>query len=229
MQKAILNFTLALLSIFTFGCGTTRPLHSKVKPHEIKTLDLLILPSNISSISKNNMPEFNQALSDSFQVAFTSKISNYIPTELRQEELPISDLAVKQSINNELFNLISFVEKKRNIKNIQVSHKLIEYFSSIKSEYVLVGFSSGFTREKGNYGKQVAKGLGVGLLTLGMVVPVPYKANLTNIIFILDVKNSNIAFYRRATGEIEPLKEVNIERRIKFILDSYFYGDLVGH
>jgi hypothetical protein len=229
MQKLISIFTIAILSVSIISCGTTRLLHSKLKPNEIKTLDLLILPSNISSISKSNRPEFNQALSDSFQVSFESKIANYIPSEIKKGEIITPNLVEKQSIDQELFNLISFVEKKRNIKNIQVSHKLIDYFSRHKNEYVLVGFSSGFTREKGNYGKQVVKGLGVGILTLGMVVPVPYKANLTNIILILDVKNANIAFYRRATGEIEPLKEANIERRIKFLLDSYFYRDSVGH
>lgn len=222
MNKYITFLTVAVISSFLLSYGTLSPLKSRISPKTIKKIDFHILPSQISSISKANQAEFNPALSDSFKIIYESKIGNLIPNDVVKGIFVSPDLVEKQSLYDELYNLISLVEKKRKINNIQVSSKLIDYYVNQNYEFVLVGFSSGFTREKGNYGKQVAKSLGVGLLTLGMFVPISYKANLTNIIFIIDVKNSNIVFYRRNTMELEPLKEKNIERRLKFILDSYF-------
>ena len=83
--------------------------------------------------------------------------------------------------------------------------------------------ATGFTRIKGNYGGQIAKGIGVGLLTLGMVVPTPIKANSAVHAMIVDAKEDNVAFYQRSRQEKEPLNEQVLRLQLTEIFKGYFY------
>lgn len=53
-----------------------------------------------------------------------------------------------------------------------------------------------------------------------MVVPVPVKAN--SITCIIDTQNKGIAFYRKKTAELEPLKYENLDQQFSALLNSYF-------
>jgi hypothetical protein len=222
MKKIILINLLIYTSFALISCGTTMPLKSKLKPSEINNLSIHVLPSVMGSISKANKAEYNQMYSDSLKSLTVEEIPKFIPSHINKSLFIFDNDNEKKQIENEIENLINFIEKRRNIKNLQVSDKIISYFESKKIEFVLFSHSSGFTREKGNYAKQIGKSLGVGILTLGMVVPISYKANLSNNIFIVDIKSKNVAFYRRSSMELEPLKIKNIDKELNRLLTSYF-------
>lgn len=218
----LVYFSLVFAGIGLFGCGTYIPQKSKLDPDKIKELDFYVLPSRISFIEKANIPQFNAVLSDSFNLLFEEKLPVAIQTELKFNKFEIFDDDVRDDITRKLFNVIFQIEKRKKIKNYRPDNSLLEFLRLNDKQYLFVAFSTGFTREHGNFGKQIAKGLGVGLLTAGMYIPVPYKSNFTSIFYIIDVKNSNLAFYQKNTEEIEPLKPKNVTLKIDQILGGYF-------
>ena len=204
------------------GCGTTVPQKSKLDPDNIKELDFYVLPSKISLIEKANIACLNPFLSDSFDLLFESKLPVALKSDVKFNKFEIFDEDVRDDIDNQLFKIILDVEKIRRIKKYKPDSRLIEFLNLSNKQYLFVSYSKGFTREHGNFGMQIAKGIGIGLLTGGRVIPVPFKANFTNVFYIIDVKNSNLAFYQRNTQELEPLKPQNVEYKIDRILGGYF-------
>lgn len=124
-------------------------------------------------------------------------------------------------MSKRFFEVINAVERKRKIKGITLNDTLVNYLETNNIKYAILTFQAGFTREQGNYGTQVAKGLGIGILTLGLVVPIPVKSNSTIVCCVLDTRNKNVAFYRKRTAEVEPLEEKVINRQIRIIIDSW--------
>ncbi|MBK6977160.1 MAG: hypothetical protein IPH28_08755 [Cytophagaceae bacterium] len=204
------------------GCGTTVPQKSKLDPDNIKELEFYVLPSKISLIEKANIARLNPFLSDSLRLLFESKLPIALKSDLKFNKFEIFDEDVKDDIDNQLFRIILDVEKKKKIKNYKPNSQLLEFLRLSDKQYLFVAYSKGFTREQGNFGMQIAKGIGIGLLTGGRIIPVPYKANFTNVFFIIDVKNSNLAFYQRNSQELEPLKPNNVELKLDQILGGYF-------
>ena len=98
--------------------------------------------------------------------------------------------------------------------------------SIVKSQNQRFGLcliSTGFDRKKGNYGKQIAKGIGVGILTMGMYTPVPYKANTTLYAMIFDSQNSSVVMYNIIPMvEKSPVDEKNLAALYSKIFQNYF-------
>ena len=82
----------------------------------------------------------------------------------------------------------------------------------------------GFTRRDGNYGGQIAKGLGIGILSLGLYVPVPVKASSGVACAIIDAETGKTIFYKKSfQSEIEPLDIRYVSKHIDKIFGGYFY------
>lgn len=204
------------------GCGTTVPQKSKLDPDDIKELDFYVLPSKISLIEDLSIARLNPVLSDSFDLLFESKLPIALKSDVKFNKFEIFDEDVRDDIDKQLFKIILDVEKKGRIKKYKPDSRLIEFLNLSNKQYLFVSYSKGFTREKGNFGWQVASGIGFGLLSKGRLIEIPIKANFTNVFYIIDVKNSNLAFYQRNSQELEPLKPNNVELKIDQILGGYF-------
>jgi hypothetical protein len=82
---------------------------------------------------------------------------------------------------------------------------------------------AGFTRTAANYRGQVAKGLGVGLLTMGLVVPVPNQASTRVGVFIYDAQQQAVVYYKSGWPvEKDPLAGVVIDRALTELLAKDF-------
>jgi hypothetical protein len=89
-------------------------------------------------------------------------------------------------------------------------------------DYAICIYHSGFSRERGNYGAQIAKGFAIGLLTLGMYYTTPIKASSNIFICILDRRNLNIALYgKNLRQDFEPGEKKNTDRQLNKIFDKY--------
>ncbi|MCA0366003.1 MAG: hypothetical protein LCH67_18340 [Bacteroidetes bacterium] len=204
------------------GCGTTVPQKSKLDPDNIKELDFYVLPSKISLIEDLNIARLNPVLSDSFDLLFESKLPIALKSDVKFNKFEIFDEDVRDNMDKQLFKIILDVEKKGRIKKYKPDSRLIEFLNLSDKQYLFVAYSKGFTREKGNFGWQVATDIGLGLLSKGRLIGIPIKANFTNVFYIIDIKNSNLAFYQRNSQELEPLKPNNVELKIDQILGGYF-------
>ncbi len=215
MRKLLLMFPVLMGCLW--GCGTTARLKSGLSPHAIDSLYAYHLPSLIFTISKGNKQESNYFYSDS-SLAIRKKV--FEDMELAPAMITRTDY--DKSIHNHFWSLLNEVERKRKIKGVIPNDSILNFLEKENVNYALITFNSGFSREKGNYGGQLAKGAAIGILTLGMVVPVPMKANSTSITCIIDAQNKEIAFYRKKTAELEPLKYKNLDQQFTSLLNSYF-------
>lgn len=123
----------------------------------------------------------------------------------------------------EMYDLAAVVEHNQQIKDLVLSDKMLSLLGKYDQDYVMGVVSFGFTRVKGNYGKQIAKGMVVGILSLGLYTPIPIKSSSTLICFIVDRKNKNIAFYRKSVKQDnDPTDFKVLEKQINGMLSQYF-------
>jgi hypothetical protein len=221
MKRFLFSITIIIISIVQFSCGTTVPLLSNRKSYDVDTASVYHLPGLITSIAKGNRQEFNELFSDSTLVLRSRNFNQHLPKYITPLSFEFTDLAEEQQVSKHFFQVISTIESKRKIKGITLNDTLVNYLEKHHINYAILTFQAGFTRLQGNYGTQVAKGIGIGLLTLGLFVPVPVKSNSTIICCVLDTRNRNIAFYRKRTAEVEPLEEKVINRQFRIIIDSW--------
>jgi hypothetical protein len=221
IKRIVISVSVCLISVFFMACGTTVPKMSKRKFSEIDSLHFLHIPSQISSIRTANKSEFNKVFSDSASLLIDSSFLAALPSNIILKKLIQESDFERIKYNKECLKLMAQIESKRKIKGIIVSDSLLKGLDNQNIKYLLVTYNFGFTREKGNFGNQVAKGIGVGIITLGMFVPITIKANSTIISMIIDVPNKNLAFYHRNIGEYEPLIPKNVMRQAKESIDFY--------
>lgn len=86
--------------------------------------------------------------------------------------------------------------------------------------YAMVPVARGFTRNPGNYGGQVAKSIGVGLLTMGMLVPISVKAKSEITVFVYDSQQRAIVYLNTTPppAEREPLDAASLDKQLRTLL-----------
>lgn len=213
---------LALYGIFFFmSCGTTQFVSNR-QPQEIDKILLLKPLTKISIIGKNNKAVYNDIYSHEMMMDIVESIEKKLPPRIAKQRL-VTDDSTQNALDQEIYYLVSRVEQSHTITGIQLSDNMVALLEKNGQNYAIGAFGSGFTREKGGYGKEIAKGIGIGILTLGLVVPVPVKANSTIICFILDKQKRNIAFYQSNIGQDrEPINKDVIQAQIEKLLHGYF-------
>lgn len=222
MKKLNLQFVVISLVIFLTSCGTTKQLTSDLKPKEINKILILKPFARIDLIGKDNKSEYSQENSEQVMSSILESVEKHIPARIVRQKLEIDSLE-QYAVYKEIYNLAMTVEQNTKIKGITLNDKMIELLEKNNHNYAIGVLNFGFSRSKGNYGKEVAKGIGVGILTLGLYTPVPIKSYSTIICFIIDKKNRNIAFYRKNLGqERDPTKKEVIDSQIGDMLNQYF-------
>jgi hypothetical protein len=82
---------------------------------------------------------------------------------------------------------------------------------------------NGFGRVKKNYSKELAKGFGIGLMTLGLYTPMPIKANLTIKSLIFDTQRKKVVFFGfTMPNEDSPFNKAHLEKQFNNSFKGYF-------
>ncbi len=147
-----------------------------------------------------------------------------MPSNIVTSDLVFDTEAEKRAISQQLFEIVPAVESNGGIRVVAIPETVLELLKRKNIKYTLVTFGAGFVRKEGNYGDQIAKGIGIGILTLGMVVPIPYKANSTIVCYIIDTERNEIAFYRKDREENDPLNSEIILRQLQTIIHGYYFS-----
>ena len=221
LLKKILFFGAAL--IFS-SCGTNKFLTSEVSSNEISNLSYFESLSYIQYIEKGNKSKLSDSLSrittfklDSILVKNKSKINV-------SDKIIIDNDTLKAQIETEIAYLAQLITKQRKLDEIMLTPAIDSVLESNNQRFALLNVATGFGRKKGNYGGQVAKGVAVGILTLGMAIPTPIKSNLTLHSFIFDAQENKIAFYKKSLPiEKEPTDAEAIEKQLILMFNGYFY------
>ena len=172
---------------------------------------------------KNNRGELDDSLS-----AVSRELIGKVLHDLKGQvpltgEIILSDSAINKTLEKEFESLILTADKTGNISTLKITPVIDRILEANNTRFGLLTVSTGFTRARGNYGKQVAKGAGLAILTLGMYYQTPVKAYSAMYVMIVDSKDDNISFFRKSyLQDKEPLDETVLTKQFKDIFKGYF-------
>lgn len=215
---------LILSCLFLSSCTATKLLTSNIKPTEVTDLKLLEPFSCISMIKKGNKGRLDDSISFISKQLVFKVLENYKGQLPLTGELILSDTAVKNSLEKEYELLILTADRTKSISNLKITPAIDKILEANDTRFGLLIINTGFIRSKGNYGKEIAKGAALGILTLGMYYQTPVKAYSAIYAMIVDSKEDNVAFFRKSfLQDKEPLDESVLIKQIKKIFEGYFW------
>ncbi|MDR1762473.1 MAG: hypothetical protein LBR64_00755 [Dysgonamonadaceae bacterium] len=224
------NLLLLAAVLFT-SCSTSKFLTSDVKPVEITDM-LKIEPfAYISLIKKGNQGEYSDSVSSISKSALNESVEIFRERlHLASGEAVVIDSIDREMLENELHFLILSADRNRNIKNLPVTPVIDSLLTANGKRFGLIIVQSGFTRAKGNYNSQVAKGIGIGILTgiltmgTAAVYQAPVKSISTLYAMIIDNQNKSVAFYNKSVLQgKEPTNKENIIKQLEKVFEKYFW------
>ena len=219
-QQTIL---IILCCILLSSCTATKLLTSNVQSSEVTDLKLLEPYSYISMIKKGNRGQLDDsisAVSKQMNINVIKGFNGQIPIT---GDIFLTDSAINKTLEEEYENLILTADRNKNITNLRITPTLDKVLEANNTRFGLIVICTGFTRIKGNYGKEIAKGAALGILTLGMYYQTPVKAYSTIYAMIVDSKEDNVAFYRKSFKQnMEPLDQSVLTNQYKKIFEGYF-------
>lgn len=221
MKRLLLISVSALLLT---SCGANKFLTSSTTANEVRNIGYFEPLSYVQYIEKGNKAVLSDSLSSITQTKLDSILSHSKSTLRLTEKLPFDNDTIKARVENELGYLSQLITQRRKLDGIPITPAIDSILKNNNQRFALATVATGFGRRKGNYGGQVAKGVAVGILTLGMVVPTPIKSNLTLHAFIFDSEKNEIAFYKRSIPlEKEPTDPEVINKQLIRLFEGYFY------
>ncbi|HEX8503838.1 MAG TPA: hypothetical protein VF630_00605 [Hymenobacter sp.] len=178
------------------------------QPRAVQAMPFASPVAQVATIQRGNQPEVNlEASVESARLMRKLLVSHQAELHLA-DELVIPD-SLQQQASQEIYQAVNGIEKRQRLDTGAHLPALDYLLAGRTQRYVLVTATQGFTRLEGNYGNQLAKTIGVGLLTMGMMVPVAVKAKSDICLFIYDKEQRNIVYYNHTPppAEREPLDE----------------------
>jgi len=218
----ILIFVFGFIAFFS--CTTSKTLTSAVKSNEVTDLQFIEPFSYISLIEKGNRGKYNDELSNESKHLLI-KVSNSYQNQISLKgDIFVSDVLTKRKLENEIKYLCFSADRQRSISNLKLTPVIDSLLELSGKRFGLITVSMGFTRAKGNYGGQIAKGAAMGILTLGMYYQTPIKSFSTVYAMIVDAKENNIAFFRKSfLQDKNPLDEAVLMKQFQKIFEGYFW------
>jgi hypothetical protein len=207
------------------SCSTSSIMKSRVNPKEINELAVIEPFSFISYIEKGNKAFPNDTLSMKSSRLMREVIDLYKPSiPLSEETLEVYDFELRNKLIREVKTLMYSAQSNRQVSSLRITPLLDSLLVNNDKRFGLVMVNTGFTRRPGNYGNQIAKGVAMGVLTLGMYYETPIKSNSTLYAMILDSEQKNVTFFRRSMlPDKDPMNEAVLKRQMYDIFKGYFF------
>ncbi len=221
MKKYSVIFILGC--VILSSCTTSKPLTSTILPSEVTDLNILEPFSYITMIKKGNRGELDDSLSASSKNLIIKVLEDFSGRIPITGTIILQDSSVRSNLENEYESLITTADRNRIISNLKITPTIDKILETNNVRFGLITVATGLTRVKGNYGKQVAKGVGLAILTLGMYTETPVKSYSTVYAMIVDSKDNNVAFFRSSyLQDKEPLDEAVLKNQFERIFKGYF-------
>ncbi len=187
---------------------------------QIANVEVLPIVSKISLISGGN----KLVLDDSLSTIANEALKKIINDNL--ERVNVASVHNEEGldvIKNEkaIFALFNNILKSKKLDSVKIPEEFKSLYGG-KSGYKLVIFQRGFTREKGNFGKQVGKSLATGILTLGMAYSVPIKYNSSIYACIVNNETDKVSFFNSSAWQIDPINKEELQKQYLKLFDKYF-------
>lgn len=219
------NLLLIVFGILTLSsCTTTRPLYSNVKPSEVTDLQYFEPMSYISLIESGNKSKFNDTLSAKSEKLILKTVEEFGGKIPVTSIISVSDSNTKSLLEKEVEFLCLSAERQKNIENLKITSIIDSFLETKGKRFGLITVATGFTRAKGNYGREIAKGAAMGILTLGMYYQTPIKSSSTIYVMIVDTKENNVAFFAKSVlQDKDPLDETVLKKQFQKVFEGYYW------
>jgi hypothetical protein len=219
------SLLLTILIVFHLTSCAPKPLFtSNVAPTEIRDLVVFEPISYISLIKKGDKMEFSDTLSNISKKLWLNVV------EQNQYRLPVhsyflgNDDYTKAQLQDEIRLLFEKVESLDKFYSIPLPPMIKSQLDLSENRFGMLTVTSGFTRRKGNMTGQMLKSIGIGVLTLGMVVPMPVTAHSNVYVMILDNELDEVIYYKESSmPESQPLKEKTLHRQLDYLYKNYLW------
>ena len=220
MIKKSLLFLVGILVLTS--CASTLLTSKNVSPSEVQNIAYTEPISFISLIQKGNQTKPNDSLSLISTKILDSIIRNSSQPKI-SKQIEITDPKLKNRLENDLLKTMSEIRKSKKLDHIKTTALMDSVAKTENQRFVLFTVNAGFARRKNNYGNQVTKGIGVGILTLGMYTPVPVKANTSTYAMIYDAQTSSVVFFNYfPLIERSPVDSKNLKTIYGYLFDTYY-------
>ncbi len=188
--------------------------------------------SDIAFIEKGDRAERNDSLTfvarEQLNAALAA-VEPMFPPSSAAGTLEYAGPATQEITQEEIVDMLSRVATKKQIRNMPVLPLLDDMLTDSGRRYGLMVVQTGFSRRKGNYGGQVAKGVGLAILTAvatggaGYASYTPLKANSTIHAFIVDAERDKIVFYNKVETEAEPCDPEVLAKQVDKLFRKVFW------
>ena len=218
-------FSLAICLILT-ACGTKLPYISADKS-ELTEIACFYPFSYIEFIETGNQTKYNDSLSREAEMLHRNILENHSKTFRITARIPLADEQNQASLEDEVNMLISRITQSKGLKQQAIPATMDSLLKTSGKRFGLITVNTGFSRIKGNYGRQVAANVALGVIT-GVLTgiswyQVPTKASSTVYTMIDDSMKGEIVFFDHSTVEANPLDDGVIEKQLTKLINHCFY------
>jgi len=210
MKRLLYAAFLAFVAAGSVACAGTRYVAKDFTPM-IPEMAKFETMSRIHLIEKGSRGEYNDSISWIARGELDSVLHLLGPKLPRHTEIEYASPFQSEFVGEEVDNLLVAITSNRaNLRYLTVPPTIKSTLAAEGRRFGLIVVHDGFTRIKGNYGGQVAKSVGIGVLTgvltMGMVsvAPVPIKENSTIHAIIVDTERDGVVFYNRSAAQADP-------------------------
>jgi hypothetical protein len=143
-------------------------------------------------------------------------------------QILLSD-SLNKTISNEIYNLIIAIgnttskeDKEKVAANYIMSDTLYNVLNSNQLDQLTFVFYHGFSRTRKNYINQNLKNIGIGILSMGLVVPYSIKAKTNIIAIVFDKDSRSLVYLKRKDSETDPIEDQNMSNQVCDIFKGFY-------
>lgn len=193
MKKYKFPFIIIIL-LFATSCTSVR-YSANFQRANVTSLGYTSPCINLYLISEGNVAEYSKNNSDSLQY----KINNYLEYYKTTFKLFYikSSKESEQNIRKSVFEICNLLYKNRRPDTIKLNNILLNQIDSCKERYIIFSAVNGYSRTKKNMINQEIQSAAIGILTLGMMIPLTNEGSSNLTIFVVDKESKKIVFTNR--------------------------------
>ena len=215
-----LCFALLLLAAETFGQAA-----AGFRPAQIDAMVLLPPLGVVSLIGQGNRAAFDANASADASELMRQAIFRHDEKLHLQGQLLLKDSVAQRTIALRTAQAFGLLAGRRKVAMAQPQPWLDSLLTARRQRYGLVSYVAGFTRTPANRRALIARDLGIGLLSLGAVVPITPSAATKIGVFVYDAQTHRVVYYKVSLpAEKDPLARFGevIDRELTDLLAKDF-------
>lgn len=214
-------------AVLLLSCSVGKSLQSSTSSSEIISLAYFEPMAFVSYVEKGNQSVLSDSLSAIAKNNLDSLLFKHKDRLRLSKELQFENEISRSIFNSQTGRLANTITRQRSLSGTSIPSVVDSMMEKNNTRFAVLIVASGFGRRKGNYGGQVAKGIGVGVLTLGLYTPVPIKSSLVLYGFIFDSKKNEVTYFKRQASnkQINPTDSESMESMLRDLFNDYLYKE----